>query len=160
MFLLDRTNVTAFDHLGADRSVQFLPLLVCRADDQNSLPGLMGSNVLARNLFTALFDVADFPDVAAAVKNRERLRDFASGGERHRFAELRIALAANGIEPGDQHSGLLHLIDGPSRFDRMMLALVAHKDNPLYALLASLAEKPVNLARGEQARLVDDPDFA
>ena len=39
-------------------------------------------------------------------------------------------LAADGIEPGDQHSRLLHLIDGPSRFDRMMLALVADEDDP------------------------------
>jgi hypothetical protein len=75
--------------------------------------------------------------------------NFAFGSMRHCRAKLGIALAADDIEPGDQHSGLLHLIDRPSGFDRMMLALVANEDDPLDALLASLAEKPVNLPRGE-----------
>ncbi len=119
----------------------------------------MGSNVLARNLFAALIEVGNFADIAAVLKNRERLRYFAFGGVHHRFAELGIALAADGIEPGDQHSVLLHLIDGPPGFDRMMLALVAHKDDPRDALLTGLVEKPVNLPGREQARLVHDPDF-
>jgi hypothetical protein len=33
----------------------------------------MGRNVLARNLFAALFDDGDFADVAAALKDRQRL---------------------------------------------------------------------------------------
>ena len=119
----------------------------------------MRSDIFSGYLLAALFDVGDFADIAATLKNRKRLRDFAFGSMHHRFAELGIALAADGIEPGDQHSGLLHLIDGPPRFDRMMLALVADEDDPLYALLACFVEKPVNLPRGEQARLVDDPDF-
>src|SRR5713226_6895193 len=102
----------------------------------------MCGEVVSGYLSAAMFDVGNFADIAAAFKNRERLRDFASGGAHHCRAKLGIALAADGIEPGDQHSGLLHLIDRSSRFDRMMLALVAHEDDPLYALLASLAEKP------------------
>jgi hypothetical protein len=109
----------------------------------------MGGEVFSGYLFAALFDVGNFADIAAAFKNRQRLRDFAFGGVHHCFAELGIVLAADGIEPGDRHSSLLHLIDGPSRLDRMMLALVAHEDDPLYALLASLAENPVNLPCGE-----------
>jgi hypothetical protein len=150
MLLPERIDVTTGYHLGADRSVQFPPLLVCGAHYQDPLACLMGGEVFSGYLFAALFDVADLADVAATLKNRKRLRDFSSGGECHRFAELRIALAADGIEPRDQHSGLLHLIYGPSRFDRMMLPLVAHEDDPLDALLASLAEKPVNLPRGSR----------
>ena len=108
----------------------------------------------------ALVDVSDLADGAAAFKNCERLRDLTFGGLHHCFAELGSALAADGIEPGGRHSGLLHLVDGPSRFDCMMLALVAHEDDSLHVLLECFVEEPVNLPRGEQARLVDDPDFA
>jgi hypothetical protein len=120
----------------------------------------MRGEVFSGYLSTALLDVGNFTDIAAAFKNRERLRDFAFGGVHHCFAELGIALAADGIEPGGGHSGLLHLIDGPARFDCMMLALVAHEDDSLHALLECFVEEPVNLPGGEQARLVDDPDFA
>jgi hypothetical protein len=93
------------------------------------------------------------------LQNRERLDDFASSGAHHYLAELGIALTAEGIEPGNGHSGQLHLIDGPARFDRMMLALVAHENDPPHVLLTCFVEEPINLVGWKQARLVDDPDF-
>ena len=112
-------------------------------------PDVVGGDVFSRDLLAALFDVDDFADVAAMLKDRKSLRDFAFGSMGYCFAEIGIALAANGIQAGDQHSGLLHLIDWPPRFDRMMLALVADEDDPLHALLARLVEEPVDLPRGE-----------
>jgi len=109
----------------------------------------MRGEVLSGYLPAALFDVGNFADIAAASENGEGFGDFAFGSVHHCFAELGITLTSDRIKPRDRHSGLLHLIDRPSRFDRMMLALVAHEDDPRYALLASLAEKPVNLPRGE-----------
>jgi hypothetical protein len=41
---------------------------------------------------------------------------------------LRVALTADGVETSDKHSRFLHLEDRPSRFDRVMLALVADED--------------------------------
>ena len=62
-----------------------------------------------------------------------------------------------GLMGGEVISG--YLIDGPSCFDRMMLTLVAHENDPPHVLLTCFVEESVNLPRGEQARLVDDPDF-
>ena len=56
-----------------------------------------------------------------------------------RLAQLRVALAADGFQPGNSHSGLLHLIDGPSGLDRVMLMLVADEDDALDPGLARFA---------------------
>ncbi len=39
----------------------------------------------------------------------------------------------------------------------MVLMLVAHEDDPFYPGFAGLMKKAVDLARREQARLIDDP---
>ena len=119
----------------------------------------MGSDIFSCYLLAALFDVCDFADIAATLKDRKRLRDLASGGMRYGFAELGVALSADGVETGDKHPRFLHLEDRPSRFDRVMLALVADEDDPLDAFLACLVKEPVDLARREQARFVDNPDL-
>ena len=119
----------------------------------------MGGDIFSRDLLSALFDICDFADIAATLKDRKRLRDLAFRRERYGFAELRITLSANGVQAGNHHSRLLHLVDGPSRFDRVMLALVADEDDPLDAFIACLVKEPVDLTRWEQARFVDDPDF-
>ena len=119
MFLPARIDVTTGYQLGSDRSVQFPPLVVCGAHYQDPLAGLMRGEVFSGYLSASMLDVSDLADVAAAFKNRERLRDLAFGCVHNCFAELGIALAADGIEPSNSHSGLLHLIDRPSRFDCM-----------------------------------------
>ena len=88
MLLSQRRDMTADDQFSANRFVQLAAFVVCRADDQNALSRLMGSNVLARNLFAALFDVCDFADIVAPLKDRKRLRDLAFGSMRYGFAEL------------------------------------------------------------------------
>ena len=70
---------------------------------------------------------------------------------RYSFAKLWIELATNRVQASDQHSRLLHLIDRPSRFDGVMLALVAHENDPLDAFLACFVEEAVDLPGGEQA---------
>ena len=137
----------------------FAPFFVRRADDQHALARLMGGRVLARDLFPALFGVGDFADVAAAFKDRSDSAISPLAASVDGFAEFQVALAADGVQPGNGHSRLLHLIDGPSRFDRMMLALVADEDDPLDAFLACLVEEPVDLPGREQARFVNNPDL-
>jgi len=77
--------------------------------------------------------------------------DLPRRGKRNRFAELRVALAADGFQPGNSHSSLLHLIDRPSGLDGVMLMLVADEDNALDSGLARFAEQGVDLAGCEQA---------
>ena len=55
---------------------------------------------------------------------------------------------------------LLQLQDGPPGFDRVVLALIADKDDPFDALFPRLMQESVDLARGQQARFVDDPERA
>ena len=57
----------------------------------------MGSDIFSRYLLAALFDVCDFADIGATLKDRKRLRDLAFGGMRYSFAELGIALSANRV---------------------------------------------------------------
>src|ERR1700720_4661669 len=119
----------------------------------------MGSDIFSCYLLAALFDVCDFADIAAPLKDRKRLRDLASGGMRYGFAELRVALTANRVQAGSLHSRLLHLVDRPSRFDRMMLPLVADEDDARDTFITCFVKKAVDLTRWEQARFVDNPDF-
>src|SRR5208337_2224959 len=120
----------------------------------------MGSDIFSCDLLAALFDVCDFADIAAPLKDRKRVRDLAFRCERYGFAKLRVALSANRVQAGNQHPRLLHLEDRPSRFDRVMLALVADENDPLDAFLACFMEDPIDLTRWEQARFVDNPDFS
>ncbi len=136
MFLPARIDVTTCYQFGSDGLVQLVALVICRTDHKHARAGLIRSKVVSGYVAAAIFDVGDFADVAAVFQNRECLRDFAFGGVHHRFAELGIALAADGIELRNRHSNLLHLTDGPARIDCMMLALVAHENDPLYVLLA------------------------
>ncbi len=100
VFLPAPIDVATGYQLGSDRSIQFSPLVVCGAHYEDPLAGLMRGEVFSGYLSAALFDVGNFANIAAAFKNRERLRDLTFGGVHHCFAELGIALAADGIEPG------------------------------------------------------------
>ena len=119
----------------------------------------MGGSILARNLFAALLSVFDLADIATTLKDHKRLRDLAFRGEGYSFAKLRITLPPDGVETRDKHSRLLHLMDRLSRFDGVMLALVADEDDPLDASLGCLVEETIDLSRREQARFVNDPDL-
>ncbi len=155
--LPDPVEIAARNEFGANYRVQFAPLLVARADDQNAFAGVMGSGVFTGDFLPALPDVGDLADVAAALKYRERFADFSLGRVRHRLAKLRIALTADGVKACDRHSGLLHLEDRPSRFDRVMLALVADEDDAHHAFIVCLVKEAVDLPGGKEARFVDNP---
>src|SRR5260370_41508443 len=119
----------------------------------------MGSDIFPCDLLSALLDVCNFVDIAAPLKDRKGLRDFASGGMRYGLAEIRIALAANGLPPGNQHPPFLHLINWSPRFARVMLALVADEHGPLDAFLVCVLGDPIDLPFRSQAPLCLDPSL-
>lgn len=83
-------------------------------------------------------------------QDADRLGNLSVRGVTNRLAQFGIALAANHVEPGDSHSGLLHLMERPSRFNRVMLALIADENDPRNACVASPVQQRVNLPRTEQ----------
>jgi hypothetical protein len=87
----------------------------------------------------ALADIRYLADATLPVEQRERVGYVPVRDKRNCFAELRVPLAAYGFESGNSHSGLLHLIDGPSRLDGVVLAPVADENDALDAGIARFA---------------------
>jgi len=95
--------------------------------------------VLLSDLVMALADIRYLASAMLLIEERERIGDFARRGKPNRLAQLWVALAADGFQPSNSHSSLLHLIDWPSGLDGVMLMLVADEDNALDSCLVSFA---------------------
>jgi hypothetical protein len=65
----------------------------------------------------------------------------------------------NHLEFGDSHVIRKQLPDGRSRFNRMVLALIADKENSLDAVPPRGLQDSVRGSRGEQAGFIHDPQF-
>ena len=141
----------------ANSGVDLPALVVGRTDDQYALAGFVRGGVFTGDGFISRVRIFDLADAVMLLEEREHAIDLSFGRKLNCFAKHRIALAANRVQPRDRHTGLLHLVDGSSRLDRMVLMLVADEDDPVYSGLAGLVKKAVDLARREQARLIDDP---
>ena len=113
------------------------PLIVGRAYDQDSLPRLVGGDVFCGDGRVAPGGLTKLLNSTEAFQNRDRLADLSLGRVSDRLAEVGVALTANGVEPGDAHPGLLHLMDRSSGFNRVMLALIADEDDPRNACIPS-----------------------
>ena len=141
----------------ANGGIQLPALVVGRTDDQYALSGLVRGDVFMGDGFISHLRFLDLADAVMLLEERERAIDLSFGRKLHCFAKHRVPLAANRVQPRYRHTGLLHLVDGSSRLDRMVLMLVADEDDPLDPGFAGLVKKAVDLARRKQARLIDDP---
>src|SRR5713101_7095433 len=154
-----RIDETAFLQRLPDNSDKLPPFLVGRAYHQHTLARRRSRGVFPGDERVSLGGIRDLSDFPCAVQDTDRLGDLAIRRVINRLAQFRIALAANHVEPGDSHSGLLHLMERPSRLDRVMLALVTDEDDARNACVASLVQKTIDLPGPEQARLVNNPQL-
>src|SRR5216683_5516252 len=154
-----RIDQTAFLQRLPDNSVKFPPFLIGRAYHQHTFASRRSGGVFLGDGHVPPGGLRDLLDSPCAVQDTDRLGDLAIRCVINRLAQSRIALAANHVEPGDSHSGLLHLMERPSRLDRVMLALVTDEDDPRNAYVASLMQKTIDLPGPEHARLVNNPQL-
>jgi hypothetical protein len=82
--------------------------------------------------------VGDRNDTLLLTEQSNGLGHLFGGGQGDGLAQLGIALAANGLQPDGGHAGLLQLQDRPPGFYRVVLALVADKDDPFDAAFPQL----------------------
>src|SRR5216683_467562 len=152
-----RIDQTAFLQRLPDNSIKLSPLLVGRAYHQHTFACRRSGGVFPGDGHVPPGGIRDFLDSPCAVQDTDRLGDLSIRRVINGLAQFGIALAANHVEPGDSHSGLLHLMERPSRLDRMMLALVTAEDDARNACVASLMQKTIDLSGPEQAGLINDP---
>src|SRR6266446_5390458 len=154
-----RIDQTVFLQRLPNNIIKFPPFLVGRAYHQHMLACCRRSAVFPGDGLVPLGGSRDLLDSSCAVQDADRLGHLAIRRVINRLAQFGIALAANRVEPGDSHSGLLHLMEWPSRLDRMMLALVTDEDDARNACIASFMQKTIDLPGPEQARLVNNPNL-
>ena len=152
-------NLAALNQQLPDCPVEFAPLLVGGTYYQCPLASLVRAQILFGDRPVAIGGGRNLGDPILLFERLDHLRGLACRREFDRPAQFRIALAADDIQRRDGHPGLLHLVDRPSGFDRMMLALVADEDDPLDTRILRQMEQPVHLPGGEQTRFIDDPKF-
>src|SRR5208282_3938192 len=152
-------DVPAFLEHCADAGVQLAALVVGRADDENLFSSFVRGKVFARNRGVALIRIDDLADAALLLEKRDCPFNLSARGERDSFTQSGIELATDNLQPRDGHPRLLHLLDGTSSLDGVVLALVADEDDPTDLRLPRLVQQRVHLASTEQARLIDDPQL-
>ena len=143
----------------ANGGIELAALVVGRTNDQCAFSGFICGDVFEGDGFISHVRIFNLADALMRLEDRERAIDLSFGRKLHCFAKHRVPLAANRVQPRDRHTGLLHLVDGSSRLDRVVLTLVADEDDPFYLGVASFMKEAVDLAGREQARFIDDPEF-
>src|SRR5712692_8767080 len=143
----------------ADFIVQRLAFVIARAYDERLLSGLMSSQIIQGDALVPCRSVTNLRKAALFREQAERRARLAERGQLDGALQLRVALAANHLEFGDSHVIRKQLPDGRSRFDRMVLSLIADKKNSLDALLPRGLQDSVRGSRGEQAGFIHDPQF-
>src|SRR5712692_5841271 len=152
-------DVSLFDQKFADFLVQRLAFVVAGTDDQHLLSGLMSSQTIQRDTLVPCRSVTNLRKAALFREQAERCARLAARGQLDGALQLRVALAAHYLQFGDSHVIRKQLPDGRSRFDRMVLLLIADKKNSLDALLPRGPQDSVRGSRGEQAGFIHDPQF-
>ena len=137
-------------HQAVDGLVDLHPRLIVWRHDQRPvrIPGVGvrdgGEPLLAVGDFVhapLVFEIVDGPEHVAA---RQLLDDVPEGW---------VLLPDDLVQPDGLHSGLLELLIGAARLDRLMLADVAHEQHAV--LGTEPLEELVHLLRARQARLIE-----
>src|SRR6266851_3982280 len=152
-------DVFLFDQQFANLLVQRLAFVIAGAYDERLLSGLMSSQIIQRDTLVPCRSVTNLRKAALFREQAERRARHAARGQLDGALQLRVALAAHYLEFGDSHVIREQLPDGRSRFDRMVLSLIADKKNSLDALLPRGLQDSVGGSRGEQAGFIHDPQF-
>ena len=119
--------------LSADGLIERAALVVGRAHHQCAVARVVASNIFVGDRPMTLLRVGDRNDTLLLTEQGSCLGHLFGGGQGDGLAQLGIALAADGLQSGGGHAGLLQLQDRPPGFDRIVLALVADKDDPFDA---------------------------
>src|SRR5260370_15448981 len=119
----------------------------------------MSSQIMQLDTLVPCRSVTNLRKAALFREQAERCARPAARGELDGALQLRVALAANYLQFGGSHVIRKQLPDGRSRFDRMVLALIADKKNSFDDVPPRGLQDSVRGSRGEQAGFIHDPQF-
>ena len=122
--------------------------IVGRDDD-----GVFGlRRIVSGNRGDAFIGARDFRHPTLFGEQRNAFFGFVIGKQLDRAPQLRVILAHDLVELRGPHPGLLHLLEGPTGIDRLMLAGVADDEHPVLGF--QLFEERPHLPGARQAGLV------
>src|SRR5271157_6423549 len=110
--------------------------------------------VLLRYGLESFFTVRDLLHPTLAVQILDGRVNLATGELLHSFFERRVLLADDLVQMVGSHSGLLHLVVGPSGPDGFMLSHVTHEQNAI--LRAESVQEVVNLPGTGKTRFIEN----
>jgi hypothetical protein len=106
----------------ADGLVERAAIVVGGTYHQCTVAGVVASNIFMRDLPITFLRVGDRNNTPLLIEQGSSLNHLFRGGQGDGLAQLGIALAADGLQSGGGHAGLLQLQDRPPGFDRVVLA--------------------------------------